>query len=71
MDCAQTAEVARVQRLQEIERFSCSESSRDVEIHTCPFVNLPEAKSGRWGQGVTKAKMAECVWLKPDARRAV
>ena len=27
--------------------------------------NLPEAKSGRWGQGLTKAKMAECQWLKP------
>src|SRR5688500_3644927 len=25
----------------------------------------PEAKSGRWGQGLTKAKMAECQWLKP------
>ena len=22
---------------------------------------LPEARSGRWGQGLTKAKMAECV----------
>jgi DNA ligase D-like protein (predicted ligase) len=31
----------------------------------CPFANLPEAKSGRWGQGLTKAKMAECRWLKP------
>jgi bifunctional non-homologous end joining protein LigD len=31
----------------------------------CPFVNLPEARSGRWGQGLTKAKMAECQWLKP------
>lgn len=36
-----------------------------LEISECPFVNLPEAKSGRWGQGLTKAKMAECVWLKP------
>lgn len=29
------------------------------------FANLPEAKSGRWGQGLTKAKMADCRWLKP------
>jgi DNA ligase D-like protein (predicted ligase) len=36
-----------------------------LEIATCPFVNLPEARSGRWGQGLTKAKMAECTWLKP------
>jgi ATP-dependent DNA ligase len=28
-------------------------------------VNLPEAKSGRWGQGLTKEKMHECRWLKP------
>jgi bifunctional non-homologous end joining protein LigD len=28
-------------------------------------VNLPEAKSGRWGQGLTVAKMAECQWLRP------
>ena len=31
----------------------------------CPIVNLPEARSGRWGQGLTKAKMAECQWLQP------
>jgi bifunctional non-homologous end joining protein LigD len=31
----------------------------------CPFENLPEPRSGRWGQGLTKAKMAECVWLEP------
>jgi bifunctional non-homologous end joining protein LigD len=36
-----------------------------LEIHECPFANLPETKSGRWGQGLTKAKMTECVWLKP------
>jgi bifunctional non-homologous end joining protein LigD len=38
---------------------------RGLEIRECPFVNLPEARSGRWGQGLTKAKMAECQWLKP------
>lgn len=38
---------------------------KPFEIDECPFVNLPEAKSGRWGQGLTKAKMAECQWLKP------
>lgn len=38
---------------------------KGLEIDQCPFVNLPEAKSGRWGQGLTKAKMAECQWLKP------
>ncbi len=38
---------------------------RGLEIPDCPFANLPEARSGRWGQGLTKAKMAECRWLKP------
>ena len=38
---------------------------RSLEIRECPFANLPEAKSGRWGQGLTKAKMADCRWLKP------
>ena len=37
-----------------------------LEIPQCPFVNLPEAKGGRWGQGLTKAKMADCRWLKPE-----
>jgi bifunctional non-homologous end joining protein LigD len=36
-----------------------------LEVRDCPFANLPEARSGRWGQGLTKAKMAECRWLKP------
>lgn len=38
---------------------------RGLEIADCPFANLPEEKSGRWGQGLTRAKMAECRWLKP------
>jgi len=38
---------------------------RGLEVRDCPFVNLPEEKSGRWGQGLTKTKMADCRWLKP------
>jgi DNA ligase D-like protein (predicted ligase) len=38
---------------------------KGLEISECPSANLPEARSGRWGQGLTKAKMAECQWLKP------
>ena len=34
-------------------------------VTTCPFANLPEAMSGRWGQGLTAAKMKECIWVKP------
>ena len=39
---------------------------KGLEIDECPFANCPEARSGRWGQGLTKAKMAECQWLKPE-----
>jgi bifunctional non-homologous end joining protein LigD len=46
-------------------RAQLSKKFKGLEISECPFVNLPEAKSGRWGQGLTKAKMAECQWLKP------
>jgi DNA ligase D-like protein (predicted ligase) len=38
---------------------------RGLETGACPFANLPEARSGRWGQGLTKDKMADCRWLKP------
>ena len=38
---------------------------RKLEIKTCPFSNLPETSSGRWGQGLTAAKMKECRWLEP------
>ncbi len=34
-------------------------------ISDCPFANLPEAKSGRWGQGLTAEKMRTCVWVEP------
>ncbi len=36
-----------------------------LETAVCPFANLPEPKGGRWGEGMTRAKMAECRWLKP------
>jgi ATP-dependent DNA ligase len=36
---------------------------KPLEIAECPFANLPEKKVGRWGEGLTAAKMAECRWL--------
>ena len=38
---------------------------RSLETDVCPFANLPEQKSGRWGEGLTAKKMAECRWLRP------
>jgi len=34
-------------------------------ITRCPFANLPEHTKGRWGEGLTAAKMAACRWLDP------
>lgn len=30
---------------------------KPIETEVCPFANLPEARSGRWGAGLTAAKM--------------
>jgi len=38
---------------------------RPLQTAACPFANLPETKSGRWGAGLTANKMADCRWLKP------
>jgi bifunctional non-homologous end joining protein LigD len=38
---------------------------KPLEIKECPFANLPEKKSGRWGAGLTAAKMVDCRWVKP------
>ena len=46
-------------RAQLMKKFSA------LETKECPFANLPEKKSGRWGAGLTKAKMKDCRWLKP------
>ncbi|MDB6130930.1 MAG: polymerase LigD, ligase domain protein, partial [Verrucomicrobiales bacterium] len=32
----------------------------------CPFVNLPESRSGRFGQGITRAEMKKCSWVEPS-----
>jgi bifunctional non-homologous end joining protein LigD len=38
---------------------------KPLETKECPFANLPEAKGGRWGAGLTSEKMGECRWTKP------
>lgn len=39
---------------------------KPLETGECPFANLPEKKAGRWGAGLTAAKMAECRWIMPQ-----
>jgi bifunctional non-homologous end joining protein LigD len=36
-----------------------------LETPECPFADLPEARAGRWGEGLTAEKMKNCRWLKP------
>ena len=36
-----------------------------IASDTCPFVDLPEKRSGRYGQGVTAAEMRRCHWVEP------
>jgi bifunctional non-homologous end joining protein LigD len=38
---------------------------RKLVTDECPFANLPELHAGRWGVGLTAAKMRDCRWLKP------
>ncbi|MDQ3622608.1 MAG: non-homologous end-joining DNA ligase [Verrucomicrobiota bacterium] len=33
---------------------------------TCPFVNLPEKRGGRWSPNLTAAEMRACRWLVPE-----
>jgi bifunctional non-homologous end joining protein LigD len=39
---------------------------RPLKTERCPFANLPEVRSGRWGAGLTAAKMNDCRWLRPS-----
>jgi bifunctional non-homologous end joining protein LigD len=43
------------------------ERIRPLVSSKMPFVNLPDAHSGRWGEGLTAEKMKQCVWLRPKA----
>ena len=37
----------------------------ELQVARCPFANLPDRGEGRWGEGLTAAKMALCRWLDP------
>jgi hypothetical protein len=37
----------------------------ELLILRCPFANLPDRGEGRWGEGLTAAKMLMCRWLDP------
>ena len=33
-------------------------------VDDCPFVDLPQSKSSRWGGGVTADEMREMQWVR-------
>ncbi|HKV49525.1 MAG TPA: RNA ligase family protein [Candidatus Acidoferrales bacterium] len=46
-------------------RMRTASKFRGLETDKCPFANLPEVSSGRWGVGLTVEGMKDCAWLKP------
>lgn len=38
---------------------------RKIPREKCPFVDLPEKRAGRYGQGVTASEMKLCHWIEP------
>jgi DNA ligase D-like protein (predicted ligase) len=38
---------------------------KGLQVTECPFVNLPDSDTGRWGSGVTADQMREMVWTRP------
>ena len=47
-------------------RRQVHDAIKGLETSRCPVVNLPEKDAGRWGQGLTAAKMKECIWVRPE-----
>jgi bifunctional non-homologous end joining protein LigD len=38
---------------------------KPLAVKRCPFKNLPSAKSGHWGEGISADEMRELRWVKP------
>jgi bifunctional non-homologous end joining protein LigD len=39
---------------------------KESERRDCPFANLPEKRSGRYGQAITASQMRLCTWVEPN-----
>jgi bifunctional non-homologous end joining protein LigD len=42
------------------------EKLKPLQVQDCPFANLPDVDTGRWGGGITAAQMPEMRWTKPQ-----
>ena len=47
-------------------RRSLLRKLKPIHQDTCPFIDLPNSKSDRWGGGVTAEEMHEMQWVKPQ-----
>ena len=47
-------------------RARCSSRFAGFGDARCPFANLPSARSGHWGEGITLDEMQLLVWVKPQ-----
>jgi bifunctional non-homologous end joining protein LigD len=45
---------------------SLNSQFQGIAQNECPFSNLPEKRSGRFGAGVTAAEMKRCHWVRPQ-----
>jgi bifunctional non-homologous end joining protein LigD len=39
---------------------------KPLRAERCPFANLPDPGTGRWGGGITADQMTEMRWTKPE-----
>ena len=46
-------------------RREVADALKPFHADRCPFVDLPHARTSRWGGGVTADQMAEMQWLRP------
>ena len=46
-------------------RRELAKALKPLHVDHCPFVDLPNSKSDRWGGGVTADQMREMQWVKP------
>jgi bifunctional non-homologous end joining protein LigD len=47
------------------DRTEVFQSIEPLEVERCPFVDLPSAKSGHWGEGVSAEDMGKLRWVRP------
>jgi bifunctional non-homologous end joining protein LigD len=46
-------------------RREIAKTLKPLHVEQCPFVDLPNPKSSRWGGGVTAGEMREMQWVRP------